>query len=136
MRRTPRNASASSHLAKRPEQREVKRRAYRLRSHRPCQLQVSFELRTVALDFLREKPSEITALVRARLVVDHPADAGLIDEAAIDLDVTQPATTHSAQLPFAVRLVMGAAQDPAAALVSERLPQCPKYHFERPRLLA
>ena len=58
----PRNVFSSGHLAKRSEQREVQRRAYRLRSHRPCQLQISFELRPVALDFLREEPLEITAL--------------------------------------------------------------------------
>src|SRR5215467_3047810 len=97
---TDARAGASDQLSERAEQRKVQCRAHRLRSHRACQLEVSFELRPIALDFLREKPLEIAALVRARLVVDDPADAGFIDETAIDLDVAQPAPAHPAQVPL------------------------------------
>src|SRR6185437_12344098 len=91
----------SGRFAKCPEQREIKRRAHRLLSHGPCELDIRGELRTIAFHFPCEESLQIGALVRADLVVDHPAGAGRVDEAAVDSHVAQLPGAHSAQLPLA-----------------------------------
>src|ERR1700758_3578860 len=128
--------SESRQLAQRAEQREVERGAHRLRSQAPREIAVGGELRPVARELLIEKLIEPAALVRARLVVDHPARPALVDEASVDDDAAQQPAGEARELPLAVRLAVPAVEDPAPALVAEGPRERGDYARARLRALA
>src|SRR5947208_16880991 len=85
----PRQGEVSDELAELPEQRKIQGRPHPLGPELLRERRVGRELPAVALELLGEKALEPAALVTAGLVVDHPARAALVHEAAIDHDAPE-----------------------------------------------
>src|SRR5439155_1695147 len=111
---------ASAELAKSPQQRKVERRPHRLGPELLRERRVGRELPAVALELLGEKALEPAALVTAGLVVDHPARAALVHEAAIDHDAPESPGREPGEGQLARRLTVSGAEQPPSALVGVR----------------
>src|SRR5438045_1695899 len=116
----PRQGEVSDELAESPQQRKVERRPHRLGPELLRERRVGRELPAVALELLGEKALEPAALVTAGLVVDHPARAALVHEAAIDHDAPESPGREPGEGQLARRLTMSAAEQPPSALVGDR----------------
>src|SRR5207302_1188736 len=81
---------------------------------------VGRELPAVALELLGEKALEPAALVTAGFVVDHPARAALVHEAAIDHDAPESPGREPGEGQLARRLTVSGAEQPPSALVGDR----------------
>src|SRR5262249_46346123 len=92
------------------EQRKVQREPRRARLRAREQHCITFELPAIALALAIEKNLEISALVRAGLIVHDPAHPVRIDKGSIQGDVDQPALDHAGQAIFRARITMFAAQ--------------------------
>src|SRR6185312_4276130 len=104
-------------LAKDAEQREVERRAHRLRSEAPGERGVLLELPPIALELPADEVIEATAFVRAGLEIDDPARAAAVDERAIDHDIGEPAARHPRERELTARLAVLAGENPTPSFI-------------------
>src|SRR5581483_12171212 len=86
------------------------------------QARVVLQLAAIALDLAVEERVEPAALVRARLVVDDPAGSRFVDEDAIDAVLAHHPGLERRDRELVARFGV-IAQEPAAALVGERVAQ-------------
>src|ERR1035438_8309647 len=82
-------ADAAASILRRPfapgsHERKIQAGPYRLGTQFSGQQRVALQLRPIALDLAIQKLRESSAAVLARLVVDDPTGAALIDEATVE----------------------------------------------------